>query len=64
MESKPLQGVVIIKNGSVTLLKNLSEMNVAIVDYADPVKVLATIANAGWRLGGDYELSVYKKDEQ
>jgi hypothetical protein len=61
MENKPLHGIVTVKDGKITYLKNLSEWNSALVDKADPVEVLTKLAKAGWKLEGDYELKVCKE---
>jgi hypothetical protein len=40
------------------LLKNVTEMNAAIVGNGDPAYVLKTLADAGWKVQGDYELRI------
>ena len=50
-----------IKNGKVTLLKNVSDNYAAIIGAGDPVQVLKTLSDEGWKLGGDYELRIYKE---
>jgi len=59
-EPRQLHGTVTIKDGKVTLLKNVSEMNAAIIGNGDPALVLQRLAEAGWRLYGNYELKIYK----
>lgn len=61
MEQKPLCGFVYVKNGTVTLLKNVSDNYAAIIGNGDPVHVLKMLSDAGWKLDGDYELKIYKK---
>jgi hypothetical protein len=62
MKSHPEQvnGLVTIKQGKVTLLKNVSELKAAIIGRGDPVTVLKSLADAGWKLYGDYELKIRK----
>jgi hypothetical protein len=44
----------------VTFLKNVTDLNAAIVGNGDPVLVLKSLADAGWKIYGDYELKIYK----
>jgi hypothetical protein len=54
------QGIVVVKHGKVTNLKNITDMNAAIVGRGDLEKVLADLVKAGWTLEGDYELKITK----
>lgn len=63
MKSKQLHGIVHVRDGKVNLLKNFSDMNAAVVDNENLIDVLAALSKAGWKLGGDYELHVYKDQE-
>jgi hypothetical protein len=58
-----LHGTVTIKNGKVTLLKNVTDMNRAIVGNGDPAHVLKSLVEDGWKLYGDYELKIYKNSK-
>ena len=61
MEQKPqLHGLITIKDGKVTKLKNVIDPNAAIVANGDPVHVLKSLADVGWKLYGEYELKIYK----
>ena len=55
-----LHGIVSVKEGKVTYLKNVSDLTAAAVGNGDPVHVFKTLADAGWKLYGDYELKIYK----
>ena len=59
-----LHGLVTIKQGKVTLLKNVTDLNAAIIGNGDPVTVLKSVADAGWTLYGDYQLKIYKNPDQ
>lgn len=56
-----VNGLVTIKRGKVTLLKNVTELHAAIIGDGDPATVLRSLADAGWKLYGDYELKIYKE---
>jgi len=62
METQPqqLRGIVTIKRGKVTFLKNVTDLQTAFIGNGDPDTVLKTLADAGWKLEGDYELKIYK----
>jgi hypothetical protein len=66
MKTHPEQvnGLVIIKQGKVTLLKNVSELHGAILGHGDPLTVLKSLADAGWKLYGDYELKIRKDSDK
>ena len=55
-----LHGVMTIKDGKVMLLKNVTDMNAAIIGGGNPVHVFKALSDAGWKLYGDYELRIYK----
>lgn len=55
-----LRGIVTIKRGKVTFLKNVTDLQTAFIGNGDPDTVLKTLADAGWKLEGDYELKIYK----
>ena len=54
------KGTIHIQDGNVVRLENLSHGNLARVSDDLPV-ILAKLAEAGWKLSGDYVLTVVKK---
>jgi hypothetical protein len=59
-QPQQLHGIVTIRQGKVILLENVSELGAAAADNGDPVTVLKSLADAGWKLSGDYELKILK----
>jgi hypothetical protein len=55
-----LHGTVTIKDGKVTYLKNVTDLNAAIIGNGDPTHVLKSLTDAGWKLYGNYELKIHK----
>jgi hypothetical protein len=55
-----IRGIVTVKNGQPTYVKNISELSGAIVGNEDLASTLRKLFDAGWCLEGDYELQVIK----
>jgi hypothetical protein len=55
-----IQGIIVVKSGKVTNLKNITDMNAAVVGQGDLEKILTDLTKAGWTLEGDYELRITK----
>ena len=60
MDEKDIHGIVTIRDGKVMLLKNVSDLHAAVVGAGDPVTVLKSLADAGWKIDGDYDLRISK----
>jgi hypothetical protein len=54
------EGIITVRSGKVTNLKNITDMNAAIVGQGDLEKVLTDLVKAGWTLQSDYELKIIK----
>jgi hypothetical protein len=53
-----VHGTITIKAGKVTFLKNVSDLTGAIVGDGDLARILNDLAQAGWKLDGDYALQI------
>jgi hypothetical protein len=53
--SSTLHGAIIVKDGKVILLKNITDLKASVTGETLH-SVLQTLSNAGWKLNGDYEL--------
>jgi hypothetical protein len=62
MGEKNVHGVVTIRNGKVTLLKNVSELHASAIGAGDPWTILKSLADAGWRVDGDYDLKIIREE--
>jgi hypothetical protein len=53
-----ITGTIRIQDGKVVKLTNISDLNVALVHEGDLAKILPELTAAGWKLTGDYTLSI------
>ena len=58
--SGTVNGMITVKDGKVAYLKNVTDLNAANVASGDLHIVLQTLAKAGWKLQGDYDLVISK----
>jgi hypothetical protein len=60
--SHTVNGIITVRDGRVTLLKNVTDFKAAVTSE-DLLQVLQTLAGAGWKLDGDYELKISRRTE-
>ena len=57
-----ITGTIRIQDGKVVKLTNISDLNVALVHEGDLAKILPALTAAGWKLTGDYTLSITRPE--
>ena len=63
--SQTIKGTITVRDGKQTGVKNLSQSDpaFALVPNEDLARTLKKLFDAGWRLEGDYELTISKKTQ-